>query len=1712
MEAKDAQNIELGDWISIHTLEGPVTGDVIFRNDKIIRLKPKQVRTTAIDYLLDENGDFREEDGVVFLVQIHMNSEYFHCAAMLGVQPGEKVEFFTKNGTAITEIEGKQLIDPETGTSIAIVENLIMTDTDDALLLTNGLLIPFSFIGPQDPIAIIVASAPAFEGEGGEGTETIQEEELVEEITLEELMREIMPSSIIEEIPQSERFYPDAVQRQEMYNDFLTELTPDKQKNIKSLRELSQKVEYILALKQSTVRLNKANRPIGEQKSTFEHLSDVVSEVRSSYIPACVPIYDVKKSIYTDIREPNKSPDLESHMLLDVEFAAQKRADLYENGEYVTDGLTFYNYMDTIFSSDLHPYYPKSGINRESIVYEQEAYIAPPPGEMRVGFSSDLPVGYLNTNRQKKGALFTPLSNEFLSTVPSRVGRFLPGVRAVSHKGIPATTVAVPSDQVTTHGYVILDTPTILNIRTIHNVPSIMTRILIANYQRENRDFNFFTDLLPVSVSEATAESEALYLTKEQVSQATPEFWNIWIRNNLYRTLSPIHAFSPASTYLAIMMDAFVPIRSDFPQSLQNEVWKFISRNMTMWKKANASTRQRILKKLGSEAGGAEGTTFPTLIESAIPMNERVTKDVLLGILVKTIKEKETTLRNNPFVLINEFTKGFNGEAFIQYANIMAVLENREPAFDTEWQKSKLEEIIRAQQNKNQIALARKNAFKAKPEINSCPHVRFLIAVKKAKSRDRIRFIELFQEFLSKYQGVRNGNWISCRECNKDAVCVHEIMILNEALHPGRSMTLRKKLLIEFGGPVFEGHFSCRNCGEPIQGISFDTNMEFDDEGRPISGRTIINNDDGPKEIDITEIVTAKTPMKFAKEEEQKLYMITKLISERAGASLDDEIYKRIIYRAGIYLDKKVPTEAVYNAEVARLKAQSTRKRMSSYTEYTRNQQIAVIAALFLFELQTSDPAVEIRHPFFPPCPFSISGFPTEGLNPEEVGTGGVSYVACCTASIRRESDPWMFSSWYTEQRQETATNTVRTLMISVFNSLIGTARSGTQLPISSEIRDIMKGRVERLQAYQRKELPSAQDRLPTGFQPEPFIQLPTGVRDTPTSGDPNPVIQSMDLQSIDIPARDMNYRLRVIYATLKQQANERAKREGLLFVASERSTSFASPTTLQDIKRGILTVLGIVPLEEEANRLSSALRTIELRSPSSTNAGTHIWTPFSIRQEKEARTEIPKNILYKLFLNTCFRGPNIGSPHKLGYGNICKNCSFQFPASPDIVNPEKEGKPALEAQGIDYSETEFDKILAAKREKQSIQFTVKPDDPELIQNIAEWIADPILGPADAKMWSSVSEILTGIGKGIDRSSDIERDTAWGPFVTVYDQARERLRTVIGTSATRKTRAEAVATQFMASFDVLTQFPLGNGTDTIINALISPLIQRASSYKVSSATSLREVKGRYNVDEIVDAISKTQWMKLSTEHVSLLDEILREHTKIITDCSKQAKEVCKRVGLELGSWFQRWKELIFEEPSQGFTEKEAQYILRFTLIRTLLEVIDVTSDYYKNMPTNGPEEGPLPEKTSVMREMIEFLAECITRYASKARIPSENEIREMLLKRAEAERNYIIGIFEKLDEDEEAVEKVLKKFGIGKWAMGKNVKDYSPELYEHDRNQRIEMGMFEMAPAPAPEGRITGADFGFMSFAGESRADRGYENNDHEGREYGEQELRGGDI
>jgi hypothetical protein len=471
-----------------------------------------------------------------------------------------------------------------------------------------------------------------------------------------------------------------------------------------------------------------------------------------------------------------------------------------------------------------------------------------------------------------------------------------------------------------------------------------------------------------------------------------------------------------------------------------------------------------------------------------------------------------------------------------------------------------------------------------------------------------------------------------------------------------------------------------------------------------------------------------------------------------------------------------------------------------------------------------------------------------------------------------------------------------------------------------------------------------------------------------------------------------------------------------------------------------------------------------------------------------------------------------------MGYGNRCKNCGFVFPV--DTIYDEKPSseekkieelnKAALDTAGVDTSEPEFERVLAVKRQNQSIETFRLPNDPDLFVNIQRWIETPIYREIDEPIWTEAMEVLrqiAGSGRGAEA---IVRDTAWGNFVERYDKERTALIGILGQSLVSRTRGLSLAENFMLSLDILTQAPFTTSINHLMNSLVIPLIQRSNIYKVGSIDSARKQKEKGIATVVLDS-DKKPWLNVNTKHSELLNRIMEDHSKLIVEASPQARFIANRLGNELSQWIQRWKKLIFESSALGFTEKEGGYVLRNMIIRILADITNRSSSLYKDIPKNKKEDEsakvPDPSIDTVIKETLEFISENFARAVKITYTPTEKEIGEILLKRSEMEKNYIIAEFSKLEEEEKAVEKMLKSYGMGKWAMGKNVKDYSPELFEHDRNQRITMGQPDIPVAQAPkEGVFTRADFGLNAGLNvvESRADRGYDNNDEEGRGYGE--------
>jgi hypothetical protein len=93
----------------------------------------------------------------------------------------------------------------------------------------------------------------------------------------------------------------------------------------------------------------------------------------------------------------------------------------------------------------------------------------------------------------------------------------------------------------------------------------------------------------------------------------------------------------------------------------------------------------------------------------------------------------------------------------------------------------------------------------------------------------------------------------------------------------------------------------------------------------------------------------------------------------------------------------------------------------------------------------------------------------------------------------------------------------------------------------------------------------------------------------------------------------------------------------------------------------------------------------------------------------------------------------------------------------------------------------------------------------------------------------------------------------------------------------------------------------------------------------------------------------------------------------------------------------------------------------------------------------------------------EIIGELLTRYDSETFKLTEEEIRLAIAKRNEKEKVLIINKFDVMTPEEKRQELLNKRLGLGDWARGgsKGIYSFDPEQYDFERNQRIQMGIFD---------------------------------------------------
>jgi hypothetical protein len=158
-----------------------------------------------------------------------------------------------------------------------------------------------------------------------------------------------------------------------------------------------------------------------------------------------------------------------------------------------------------------------------------------------------------------------------------------------------------------------------------------------------------------------------------------------------------------------------------------------------------------------------------------------------------------------------------------------------------------------------------------------------------------------------------------------------------------------------------------------------------------------------------------------------------------------------------------------------------------------------------------------------------------------------------------------------------------------------------------------------------------------------------------------------------------------------------------------------------------------------------------------------------------------------------------------------------------------------------------------------------------------------------------------------------------------------------------------------------------------------------------------------------------------------------------------------------------------------------EYMLRAYVMGIIQRFMDP-----HNVPEGDEELGGGAAAPANMKMLYKALASCITKYAVGTKVPSEEEIRLSLEKRAEKERNIFRKERDGMSRDRRKVEAALKQLGMGKWAVGgsKAIRQYDADRYEAERAERAAAGIVDY-PGQAAANAAEGGGVAYDMFGGD---------------------------
>lgn len=1612
---------ELGDVVTfVSDAYKSTTGKIVYRDEGSIHIHRYNGSTKPVIFTLDsETGLFIDTLGVTE-VQIHKKRRDPHFSVQLGTVIGEALDLYNMEGAPIA--------------GGGVVSEIIASDDADAIVLENGAVLDFGFIGTPAGVGVIIPRAAPEAVSNEEAAPASEEAPLPEAFPgFDELA---LPAALIEEVPSEERTYSDTIQRADMFTSLFLDVPLSRQKDPRVMANLYRVSDVLLAIKNSVVVRDAAGAIKADERRSYivDNLEDAVSA--GAPIAAVMPVAAIKKVVYTDDEaDVGDHGDVQSRNDRGAIAAAAGVVGEYENS---TGGVPFASYIHKLM--DTFTAYTSTDTSSR-IAMDQDVLRSQVPPTGVDGFPYD------TVPRAEKDS---ELRTSFLGKIDDRVIRLVGASRIVDPKTGTSVTVA-SADSAATVGHVVLSAD-------------------VAARRAPTRSGVLLWDIQASEFGRAATKTfyRALMDNYDDAGLQTS------IADELRKRVRP--AVSLMQRGIAGAYDALGLRNLEFTQPQFDAITDALVVAQNAWTAAYGALRQRALTALAR--GGAP--PIAGVVDESSPLMAAATLgDADLTLVAESVREKETLFETYDLVYANDFATVAGATVAPLWYKLAAGL----PIEDTVGARRNylLEaQRIRRVTDANRDAAA---AFSAAPEINPCSHVQ---ALEKIMSiRDDEKRMLMLQKAISRYNAGQRGNYLLCGECGADLICKHELLLLNEFLHPGRGAALHKSLLLEYGNGVFEGKYICKNCGQTIGELEYDTHLEFDDEGRPLVGRAVVSSEsDDAADVTVAIAAEVESEIPFTEKIEKELYKRAKLLFERIGLNATEEMYKRVVPAARAFINERIIPADAYNAARKRAEAEAAAGKKVvvpvEYKYYFANLEVGILATLVLLELQTTDLKIPIP---LAGTEFSTAGFPRDGLNPSTAGTGALNYVSFALAGVAIDVAPWNATTWSPLPKAADRLNQARGALLSALFILLALpAGAGKPAPPPlGTFTDVYKARLETaaraLAAAGAGDgaapLASAGDKLPPVFRPLPVAPA---ARTAGALGNRATFEANVAAGDIAVVGPVVAERAAALAQTVVGALHDAARASGVVVPNNPRSDSSCCYARLGAVALRGFGARGVAlddAARAEVAAHETASRTIAARDPASAAAGTHVYVPWNAPyRDTVLPTPAPEDY-YKLFLKNCYAGRRHGLPHELGPDGSCRNCGFEYPAellypiavdiSSDLSAKARDAKLAdlaasraeIARAALEAHVTINEDSFMALENRVRAQRLVPPTTPYIappfiiqLENLARAL------PADdaaAQSWTLYIDALRIISTE-NITDTIERATTLTPFTRAFDAARAVLSARLTALVDRRT--QPYVAQALAALD-----RISGGVDGAYNVR-DMFVVRAMQIATESETPVLKIRN------IIPSISRS--------HMELLEKIWASVATVPARATAALQELeapqiatiktaLERFSLWLGDWTHAW--IAELRAGADVRADELTLALRWALVTGLNMLI--TSDSVLLADAPGPDEREAATRFNARWIVDAAIAgdEYIGKYQLNAA-----QIEEALNVRAEKERAAFTKILDGVDQDMRKLELMKKKLKIGDWAVGtaKNLFSYDADFYEFQRDQRARFGV------PEFDGAITG--------------------------------------